>query len=136
MCGVATSPQWYETPFKLSRNGPRVATCASCQEWFGRSGGYAESWRPHLLAAITGMRKPQLLYDLGVKAYFESNPVDHSGTDQPWQYLGATRAKLRGRVIRTFPRLVDFTDNERRVLALEQAMAEAQQPERAPLADV
>ena len=43
--------------------------------------------------------------------------------------------KLRAQVIRTYPRLVTLTDRERRVLALERAVAEVEHPpERPPLA--
>jgi hypothetical protein len=136
-CGVQRSTAWTTTPWRFGRGpqAPRAAACSDCEPWVTRAGGYAESWRPNLLAACVGMRRGLMEVTYGLVPYFESNPADPSGTDEPWQYLGDVRAKLRARVIREHPRLVTLTANEERVRALERAVAEATAPDdRPPLA--
>ena len=83
------------------------------------------------------MRRPSWDYDLGLKAFFESGH-DRAGTEAPWQYLGPLHSRLRERLLREHPRLVVPTERERRVLALQRAIAEVDRPAQpaSKLADV
>ncbi|RPJ63391.1 MAG: hypothetical protein EHM24_24470 [Acidobacteria bacterium] len=140
-CGVRMSPRWTESPFRFGRgpNAPRAALCAECEPWAARAGVHdgstaPESWRPYLLAACVGMRKPQWDYTLGLKAYVESG-LDPRGTAEPWAYLGGTRSKLRMTVAREHPRLITLTPTETRVMNLQRA-AEVQPAVASRLADI
>lgn len=138
-CGIARSETWTQAPWSWSRSrdAPRCALCEQCAPLVQRSGAYSgNDWRPHLLAAITGMRRPSWDFDLGVLAFFESGPADLAGTRERWGYLGETRARLRRKVIRQHPRLVELTEVEARVLSLEQFAAEVRATPRSRLADV
>lgn len=139
-CGRARSTRWVEVPWRWGsgRDAPRGSVCGDCLGWVQRSGALSGhgGWRPYLLAAITGMRRPSMYFDLGVKAYFESAPDDPSGTEQAWAYLGEVRAKLRARVVREHPRLVVLSEHERRVQALQEASAAVERPPTPRLAEV
>lgn len=140
-CGVRTSVRWTTTPFRAGRDPgtPRFAACATCEPWIARSGVRSEEvgdWRPHLLACCTGMRRGRMGVTFGLKAFFEV-PGDHSGCEEPWQYLGTLHGELRARVIRQYPSSVTLTDREQRVLAMERQVAAAGRAvPRTPLADL
>lgn len=139
-CGTATSTRWTRAPWRWSpdRRAVHGSLCADCLPWVQRSGAYSgHDFHAHLLAAATGMRRPSMDFTLGIRAYYESDPPDPSGTDERWEYLAPVMARLRMKVLKARPHQLDPTEREARILAQEAMVAEATETRvRAPLADV
>jgi hypothetical protein len=119
-----------EGPRRVARFGVRRLLA-----WVQRSGAYSgHDMRTHMLAAAVGITRTSWDYHLDVKAFYESG-ADPAGTATRWEYLAPVMDGLRWRVLQDRPRLITPTARERRVLMLQRAAADAEQPpQRTPLA--
>ena len=137
-CGVNRSLTWTAAgQWGRDRQSPKAYLCGGCAPWWQRSGQESwASWRTSLFACCVGLDHAVMDLHFGLKAFHESG-ADRSGTDEPWAYLGSVRQELRAKIIRTRPRRVTLTEQERRVLAVEAEIAAAKhaRPER-KLADL
>lgn len=111
-CGVQRSPRWTQSTVRF-RDGQPGAMCETCAQRWRSSGqsSHPDDWACHLVAGCTGTSALMGMEVYGLLAYCQT-PGPWEGTEQPWQYLGDDRRRLRWAVVRAYPSLATTEERE------------------------
>jgi hypothetical protein len=126
-CGVARSTSWTASGIRHA-DGSDAALCAGCSPSWLASGQstHPDTWAAFLVAACTGTEPMMGMEAYGLQAYCHT-PGEHTGTDEPWAYLGDDRRRLRWAVVKAYPS--QATRQEREQMArVAKVRADAEPP--------